>query len=139
VSRCIHHFHVVWATQYRQELLTPELEKRLFPCILQAATDKSCDVLAVNGMPDHIHILIKTGAVVNMPDIMKTIKGRTSALINHIMEPEGHFRWQTGYCSISVSPSHVPKVVEYIHRQKEHHADGSTHALWEKTTDEEGE
>jgi putative transposase len=137
MSRCLFYFHVVWATQYRQPLLTAEREQAVFRLIMATAYDLGAEVLAVNGMPDHIHVLIKTGAVVDMPHMMKQIKGVTSAMLNRLMQPTERFRWQSGYYSATVTPSHAPKIAAYIQSQKEHHAAGTTHHFWEQTEETE--
>ncbi len=137
MSRCVYYFHIVWATQYRQSILTEEREQAVFRLIVSLGQEIGVEILAVNGMPDHIHLLMKTGAVVNTPDIMKKIKGATSAMLNREPEFQGRFRWQEGYYSVSVTPSHMPKIKAYIHGQKEHHAQGTTHELWERTQDPE--
>ena len=133
MSRCIFYFHVVWATQNRQPLLTQEREQDVFRLVLSMGQDLGVEILAINGMPDHIHVLMKTGAVVNMPDMVKQIKGVSSAMLNRIMQPTERFRWHAGYYAATVTPSHMSKITAYIHGQKEHHATGTTHEFWERT------
>ena len=92
MSRCVYYFHVVWATHYRQPLLTPSMEEALYRLVVALGRDTGVEVLAVNGMSDHVHLLMKTGAVVNTPEIMKKIKGATSAMLNREPEFQGRFR-----------------------------------------------
>jgi len=133
MSRCIFYFHVVWATQHREPMLTEEREPHVYRLIVSLAQELKVEILAINGMPDHIHVLMKTGAVVNMPDMVKQIKGISSAMLNRMMQPTERFRWHAGYYAATVTPSHIPKIAAYIHGQKEHHAAGTTHEFWERT------
>ncbi len=135
MSRCDYYFHVVWATKYREPLLFGERELAVYRLLISLGQELGVDIVAVNGMPDHVHFLMKTGAVVNTPDLLEKLKGATSAMLNGDPEFQGRFRWQEGYYSVTVTPSHVPKMEEYIRQQKEHHAAGTTREAWERTED----
>ena len=137
MSRNLHYFHVVWATQQREPLVTQEYEQDVYRLIISLAQELRVEILAVNGMPDHVHILIKTGAVIDLPSIMKKIKGVSSAMLNRRMKPAGRFQWHEGYYSATVTPSHIAKIAAYIHGQKEHYANGTTKKFWEQTEEEE--
>ncbi len=132
-----HYFHVVWATKNRRPILTPEVESAVFKCAITLTTEMKCELLAINGMPDHVHILISTGPQIDISALIKKIKGTTSSMANTMMDHQNYFRWQEGYYSATVTPSHVPKIKEYIQNQKEHHQNGSTHSSWEILQDEQ--
>ena len=140
------YLHIVWATKHREPLITPEIEARLYPCILklvegfEALQREKQNVqaiqykgIAINGMPDHIHLLIKLGPHIDVSGLMKHIKGNSSAFINENFYERHRFNWQEGYSALSVTPAHLHKVQDYIGGQKEHHASGSTYTQWEET------
>ena len=131
------YFHIVWATKHRQPLLTLELEQAVFRCALTVAAELGCEVVGLNGMPDHVHLLIRSGPQFNLSRLLKQIKGNTSALANDMHQHAASFRWQEGYYAITVTPSHVPKVQAYIKHQKEHHRAGTTYPNWEETGEAE--
>ena len=95
------------------------------------------EVLELNGMPDHVHLLIKTKAQFDLSRLMKRIKGTTSALLNDSTDHQEAFRWQEGYCAITVTPNHIPRVRSYIQNQKQHHREETIHPLWENIGDED--
>ena len=77
--------------------------------------------LAINGMPDHVHILFGMRPVQSLSDLMRDVKGCSSKWINESNFVRGKFSWQEGYGAFSYSRSQLPRVVRYIQNQKEHH------------------
>ncbi len=114
-------YHLVFSTQHRQPLITLDLESRLFPFIGGILRDLRCQLLAINGMPDHIHLLIRYRADLSHSDMVRHIKARSSKWINEQNPSSVHFSWQEGYGGFTVSKSAVPDIETYITRQKEHH------------------
>src|SRR4051794_34516944 len=114
-------YHAVFSTKHRDELIVPELETRLYKFIGGIVRDLRCKLLAVNGMADHIHLLIKYRADLSHSEMLKHIKGRSSKWVNEQFGHLGHFAWQEGYGGFTVSNSKVPQVKLYIARQKAHH------------------
>jgi len=115
------YLHLVFVTKYRQPLITPKLEKVLFERITSLFEEEGCKVRAINGVEDHLHVLIAANPKKGISDIVKRIKGNTSYWINQNELTPKRFSWKTGYADGSVSDFHVPTIVKYIERQKEHH------------------
>jgi REP element-mobilizing transposase RayT len=114
-------YHTVFSTKHRANLITPDLEIRLFPFIGGIVRDLRCTLLAINGMPDHIHLLIRYRADLSHSEMLQQIKARSSKWINDAVPQNIPFAWQEGYGGFTVSKSGVPEVQAYISRQKEHH------------------
>ena len=133
MSRVLFYFHIVWATKRRQLWLDAEKAEAVYRCVLLLVEGMGYEALAINGMPDHVHLLLRSGPKIDLPVLMKRVKGATSALVNDLSDQTGAFRWQEGYYAVSVTPSHVPRVLEYVRRQKEHHQEGRVFAAWEET------
>ena len=114
-------YHAVFSTKHRAPLINPELEERLYPFIGGILRDLRCSLLAINGMPDHVHLLIRYRSDLSHSEMLQQIKGRSSKWINETFPQNGHFAWQEGYGGFTVSKSVVPTVEAYIARQKEHH------------------
>jgi putative transposase len=92
-----------------------------------------CDILALNGMPDHVHVVVKLHASVSYSQFANQIKGVSSALLNDLREENTEiFRWQSGYASFSLSRSHLSRVVAYVDNQKKHHANQKIWPEWEE-------
>jgi REP element-mobilizing transposase RayT len=93
-------------------------------------------VLAVDGTDDHVHLLLQLSSKTSLAELMKQVKGVSSAMVNDRDDLEERFRWQEGYGAFSVSRSHLPRVIAYINNQKQHHAAGTTLPQWEETDEE---
>ncbi len=114
-------YHTVFSTKDRAGLITPELEERLYPFMGGIVRDLGCTLLKVNGISDHVHLLVRYRADLSHSDLLRHIKGRSSKWVNEEYPLRGHFSWQEGYGGFTVSKSLVPAVEAYIAGQKEHH------------------
>lgn len=56
------YLHFVWATLGRNPFITTEIEREIYRCIENEARQMGCEILALNGMPDHVHLLVKIPA-----------------------------------------------------------------------------
>jgi len=108
-------YHLVWTTKNRLAYITPENESRLFAYIRQKANELELRILAINGWCDHIHLIIEIPPKVSVAEAVKQIKGTSSHEF-----PELY--WQRGYGAITVSERNLSVALEYVNRQKEHHA-----------------
>ncbi len=113
--------HVVIITKYREPFINDDIELSVFTLIERAIRSQGCYLDCINGMPDHVHILLLLRPNVCLSNLMKQIKGTTSYQINESKLIEDRFCWQNGYGAFSVSESKLPVVRNYINRQKEHH------------------
>jgi putative transposase len=114
-------YHTLFSTRQRASPITPELEARVYPFLGGILRDLRCTLLAISGMPDHVHLLVRYRADLSHSEMLQQIKGRSSKWINETFRECGHFAWQEGYGGFTVSKSVVPQVEAYIARQKEHH------------------
>lgn len=130
------HVHLVWATWDRLPLITPAIEGKLHQNIASTAQDMGCTVLAINGMPEHIHLLVKIPATVTIANLVKQVKGVSSHFANETLQPEAKFKWQGSYGAFTVSRWDLDKIIGYIERQKAHHAAGDAWTEWEATWEE---
>jgi putative transposase len=124
--------HLVWATWDRLPLITPEIEAIVYGCIRRDCEKVKAEVLALNGVEDHVHLLARLPTTLTIADLAKQVKGSSSHLTANKMGHEP-FRWQGGYGAFTVSKKHVEAVRQYVECQKEHHANGSLHREWEAT------
>jgi len=133
------YFHLVWATYDRLPLLLPQYETRLFSCVVAKTEDMGCKVVALDGLEDHIHLLVRGRPSVAVASLVKEVKGASSHLMNQEIAPLDTFRWQGAYGAFSVSPRAVPKVKDYVFNQKTRHYVGDLQEDWECCFLEENE
>ncbi len=113
--------HVVWSTKYKARWMDKSWRVRLFQFMKEKAKENSYHLDFVNGVEDHVHLLIKLRSTEKLCDIVKNIKGSSSFWVNQQQLTEGLFSWQNGYSGLSVSPDRVKVVRNYIRNQEEHH------------------
>ncbi len=77
--------------------------------------------LAINGMPDHVHLLLRVPAKLSQSDLVRHLKSRSSKWIHQTFPDLAGFAWQDGYGGFTVSKSLTPQVQAYVADQKEHH------------------
>ena len=130
------YLHLVWATWDRLPLITPEIERPLYRCLQKEAQDKDCTVLALNGVADHVHLVVSFPTTITIAELVKQVKGVSSRFVNDQLSPGTKFKWQGFYSAFTVSRWDVNRIVTYVKRQKEHHAADDLLTEWEKTFEE---
>ncbi len=114
--------HAVFSTKERSPLIINELEDKLHLHIKNNFKSQfECEVRAINGMAEHVHVVFRLNPNFSIIDIMKYIKGESSHWVNSENFIESKFAWQTGYSAFSVSESMLEAVIKYVNNQKEHH------------------
>jgi REP element-mobilizing transposase RayT len=104
--------------------------------ILEESRKCEAEVLAIGGLADHIHLLVRMPAKLGPAEYMQRVKGVSSTSARNDLLPGELFRWQEGYGVFSVSRSHVSRVAAYVHNQKLRHAKESLWPDWERTNDD---
>jgi len=115
------HIHAVFAVRFRTGLIKTEWKNDLYRYLTGIIQHYNHKALAINGMPDHVHILFGMRPTQSLSNLMQDVKGGSSKWINDQKIIKDHFQWQEGYGAFSYSKSHVPNVISYIRNQEEHH------------------
>jgi len=116
------YIHVVFAVKHRESLIAPKWECQLHKYLTVSIQNNGQKMIAINGMPDHIHMLIGMKPNCNLSDLIREIKKSSSNWINTNKLVTSHFNWHEGFGAFSYSQSSLDNVVNYIHEQKKHHA-----------------
>ena len=115
------YIQVVFAVQNRNALINPEWEERLYKYITGIVQKKEQKMLAINGVPDHIHFLIGMKPTCNLSDLIREIKKASNEFIKEEHFLKLKFNWQEGFGAFSYSHSQLNDIIKYIMDQKEHH------------------
>jgi REP-associated tyrosine transposase len=116
------YIHIVFAVQGRQNLIPKEHKEELHKYITGIVKNKGQQLIAINSMPDHVHILIGMKPSIALSDLVGDIKTGSSTFINTKNWIRGKFNWQVGFGAFSYSHSQLDAVVKYIQDQEKHHA-----------------
>ena len=111
----------VFAVQDRTSLILPEWKDDLYKYITGIIQNNDHKLIAINGMPNHIHIFVGYKTHQLIPDLLQDVKGNSSKWINEQGYLLGKFKWQEGYGAFSYSYSQIDSVVKYIMHQEKHH------------------
>ena len=115
------HLQFVFAVKYRNGLIHSSFKKELYQYISGIIKANNHKLLAINGMQDHLHILVGMRPSQSVSDLMQDIKANSSKWINEKKFLKVKFEWQEGYGAFSYSKSHVQNVIHYIQNQEEKH------------------
>jgi putative transposase len=115
------HIQCVFAVKYRDAVISKTWKERLHKYIIGIVNNNGHRMLAINSMPDHLHLFFGMRPNQSLSELMQLVKGDSSEWINKEKLVPGKFRWQDGYGAFSYSKSHTDAVVKYILDQEEHH------------------
>jgi putative transposase len=110
--------HYMWSTKNRRPFITADLKYTLYDHIRENAQNKEIHLDFINGISDHVHLLISLSGEQTIANIAQLIKGESSKWVNESGYLKQKFKWQNEYIAVSVSKSIVPKVRKYIKIRK---------------------
>lgn len=122
MSYVISLYHIVFATRRREPVIDETYSQNLYRVIASEIAKSKSKALIINGVHDHIHILLQLSPQIALSDLVRDIKSKSSVW----MKSSGLFPlfdgWQKEYGAFSLSANHRDAVYQYILSQKEHHA-----------------
>jgi len=111
----------VFAVKYRKSLILPSWKDSLYKYMTGIIQNHRHKLIVINGMPDHVHILVGLHPNQSLSDLMKFAKGESSEWINKNRITPEKFYWQEGFGAFSYSRSQIKNVIHYIENQESHH------------------
>jgi len=115
------HLQFVFAVKYRKSLIAPSWKDEMYKYITGIIQNQDHKLLAINGMPDHIHILVGMRPAQSVSDLLQDIKSGSSKWVNEQNFCKEKFEWQSGFGAFSYGASQVSQVIRYIENQEQHH------------------
>lgn len=117
------YLHCVWATWDRQPLIVTDIETQLYTVMAATCRGLGCTPLAIGGIDDHIHLLMRLSPKITVAQLVGQIKGASSHAVTHVIRPDHFFKWQRSYGAFTISQRSIDQVCGYIQHQKKHHAE----------------
>ena len=115
------YIQTVFAVENRQSLITPDFKEDLHKYINGIVNNQGQKLIAINSMPDHVHILIGLKPAMALADLVREIKADSTNFINERKLLHGRFNWQEGYGAFSYGHSQLKRIIDYIREQERHH------------------
>jgi putative transposase len=113
--------HYVFAVQNRLCLINKKWQDDLYKYISGIIDQQGHKLYVINGMNDHIHILISMTPKQAPSDLMYHLKRSSSLWVNQNQLSIGKFSWQKGFGAFSPGKSQLPEKIKYIEEQQRHH------------------
>jgi REP element-mobilizing transposase RayT len=115
------YIHIVFAVEGRQSLIKPEHNDELQKYISGIVSAQKQKLIAINNMPDHLHLLVGLKPDISLSNLVRDMKSNSSKLINEKRWVAGRFSWQEGFGAFSYSRSQLGTVIRYIENQQKQH------------------
>ncbi|MGB6546367.1 MAG: transposase [Candidatus Acidiferrales bacterium] len=112
------HLHAVFSTKDRRNLISKDLQPKLWSYLAGVGTNCGIPVIAVGGVANHAHVLIQLPADMPLAKAILLLKSNSSKWMK---AHDKYFAWQEGYSAFSVSVSNLAAVIKYILTQEAHH------------------
>jgi putative transposase len=111
----------IFAVQDRISLIQDKWKAELYKYIHRIIENQGHKCFVINGIADHIHLLVSMNPKQASSDLMYHVKRSSSLWINDNKLVRGKFSWQEGFGGFSYSKSQVPRIITYIENQEKHH------------------
>ena len=115
------YYHYIFSPKNRDALITSNFEQNLYKYITGVVKNLNQILIQINGMQDHIHLLVRLKPAIAPSTFIQKVKANSSKWINENNFLVGKFAWQSGGSIFSVDYNRVDEVKKYILNQKEHH------------------
>ena len=119
------YLHYIFSPKYRKTLIKVEFEEELFKYITGVVKNLDQQLIRINGMPDHCHLLVRLRPSLAPSKFIQAVKTNSSRWISEKKFLKHRFNWQIGGGIFSVSHRNVAELISYIENQKEHHKKAS--------------
>ncbi|MGH9871704.1 MAG: IS200/IS605 family transposase [Pyrinomonadaceae bacterium] len=116
------YIQTVFAVSNRMSLIKPAFKEDLYKYLTGIVKNQKQKLISINGMPDHLHILIGLRPSMALADLVREIKADSTNFINQNKFVHGRFSWQEGYGAFSYGHSQLDTIIRYIQNQEKHHS-----------------
>ena len=114
-------YHIVWCPKYRRKVLVDSVAVRLKELISSMSQEFQVELIDLEIMPDHVHLLVDVDPQFGVHDFIKRIKGRTSRILRkefpHLTTKLPTL-WTNSYFVSTVGGAPLAIVKKYIESQK---------------------
>ena len=114
------YIQTVFAVSGQLALIT-DFKQQLHKYITGIVKKQGQNLISINGMADHLHILIGLKPAMALANLVRDIKSDSSEWVNKKNLARGKFAWQEGYGAFSYGHSQLDTIVRYIMNQEKHH------------------
>ena len=114
-------YHVVWCPKYRRKVLTGKIEARLKELVQETCLELQCELIELEIMPDHVHLLVEVDPQFGIHTLVKNLKGKTSRILRKefpVLTTKLPTLWTNSYFVSTVGGAPLEVIKQYIENQK---------------------
>ena len=114
-------YHVVWCPKYRRKVLTGKIEARLKELIQETCLELQCELIELELMPDHVHLLVEVNPQFGIHTLVKNLKGKSSRILRKefpVLTTKLPTLWTNSYFVSTVGGAPLEVIKQYIENQK---------------------
>ena len=114
------HYHIFFSTKNREPWIAKEYRDRLWEYLGGTIRGLGGHPHQIGGVADHVHLAMGLKPTHSVSKVMQELKKASSSWVHDELRLPG-FAWQDGYTALTVSASVLPKLVDYVANQEQHH------------------
>lgn len=114
--------HAAFSVKDQRPLITRALKGRLYQYMSYIFKLQGQSLIAINGMPDHVHLLFRMSATKALADLMRDVKALSSRFVNEENLSKTPFYWENGYVAFSCTHAQVEQLLPLFNKQELYHA-----------------
>lgn len=114
-------YHVVWCPKYRRKVLVGNIEARLKELIKETCVELQSELIELEIMPDHVHLLVEVDPQYGVHTLIKNLKGKTSRILRKefpVLTTKLPTLWTNSYFVSTVGGAPMEIIKQYIENQK---------------------
>ena len=114
-------YHVIFCPKYRRKVLVDGIDERLKEIVIQVATELGVDIIELEVMPDHVHILCEVDPQFGIHKFVRRAKGRSSRLLRQefaVLRSRLPTLWTNSYFVATVGGAPLSVMKQYIENQR---------------------
>lgn len=114
-------YHVVWCPKYRRPVIDGAVDVRLKQLIAEVCAERECNIIELETMPDHVHLLVECDPQYGIHRLVKQIKGRSSRVLRQefdSLRSRLPTLWTNSYFVATVGGAPLAAIKEYVANQR---------------------
>ena len=115
-------YHIILRTKYNQPTLALEHDTKLYGYILGIVKNKNCILYRINGMADHVHLLVSIHPSISVANFVRDIKSSTTKWLKTNKYFPSFKSFSEGYAALTYGMKEKETIINYIKNQRKHHA-----------------
>ena len=119
VYRCA--YHVVWCPKYRRPVIEGAVDERLKQIVREVCAERECNLIELETMPDHVHLLVECDPQYGIHRLVKQIKGRSSRVLRQefdSLRSRLPTLWTNSYFVATVGGAPLEVIKQYVADQR---------------------